>query len=236
MSIKLVIFDADNTLIDFIKCEQFGLNYMCNHLNITPSAEFFSTFSKIDHSLWETGNYLGKQVLKDNIPIKRFKILFEICNIDSIKFAVANKLYMEGFKKAIFPLESSHEIIKYLYDHKIIVCVATNGLVELQYPRIKNTTFGKYIKLIVASEEVGFNKPNPLIFKKILKDTNLNSNEALVVGDSLFTDILGAQNANIKSVWYNPNKKINESGIVPDYEIYNMVELKRIVIKNDSSV
>jgi len=41
--------------------------------------------------------------------------------------------------------------------------------VELQYPRIKNTTFGKYIKLIVASEELGFNKPNPLIFKKILK-------------------------------------------------------------------
>ena len=233
MSIKLVIFDADNTLIDFLKCEQFGLEYMCSQLNIIPTSEFFSTFSKIDHSLWETGNYHGVQVAKEDIPIFRFKLLFETCNIYSIEFELANKLYMEGFKQAVFPLESSHEIVEYLYNNEIIVCVATNGLVELQYPRIKNTTFGKYITLIVTSEEVGVNKPNPKIFKRILEYTNLNATEALVVGDSLSIDILGARNANIKSVWYNPNQNINDSNIIPDYEIYNMIKLKELINKKD---
>ena len=60
--------------------------------------------------------------------ILRFKLLFEICKIDSIVGKLANKLYMEGFKQAVFPLESSHEIIEYLYHNEIIVCVATNGL------------------------------------------------------------------------------------------------------------
>lgn len=229
MSIKLVVFDADNTLIDFLKCEQSGLEYMCNQLNIIPTHELFATFSKIDHSLWETGSYHGVQVLKEEIPILRFKLLFEICKIDSIDFKLANKLYMEGFKQAVFPLESSHEIIEYLYHNEIIVCVATNGLVELQYPRIKNTTFGKYIDLIVASEEVGVNKPNPKIFKRILEQTKLNSTEAIVVGDSLSNDILGAKNADIRSVWYNPNRNINDSGIMPDYEISHMIELKKII-------
>src|SRR5690554_1968333 len=111
MSYKLVIFDADNTLIDFLKCEQFGLEYMCNYLKIIPKFDLFSTFSKIDHSLWETGSYGDIQVAKIDIPIFRFKLLFEICKIDSIEFALANKLYMEGFKQALFPLESSHEIV-----------------------------------------------------------------------------------------------------------------------------
>ena len=231
MSYKLVIFDADNTLIDFLKCEQFGLEYMCNKLNIIASFDLFSTFSKIDHSLWETGSYNDIQVAKKDIPIFRFKLLFEICEIDSIDSALANKLYMEGFKQALFPLESSHEIIKYLYDNEIIVCVATNGLVDLQYPRIINTSFGKYITRIVASEEVGVNKPNPKIFESILRYTNLNATEALVVGDSLTNDILGAKNANIKSVWYNPNQNINDSKIIPDYEISNMIKLKEIINK-----
>jgi YjjG family noncanonical pyrimidine nucleotidase len=232
METKLVIFDADNTLIDFHKCEQFGLEYMFRQFNIKPSEKLFSTFSKIDHSLWTKGNYQDIQISKENIPIYRFKLLFEICDIDLKEFDLANNLFMEGFKRAIFPLKESHEIVEYLHNKGIIVCVATNGLVELQYPRIRNTSFGKYITQIVASEEVGLNKPDPLIFMKILDFTGIHSNEVLVVGDSLSNDVLEAKNTGLKSVWYNPNRSKNSSGISSDYEISNMNELKNIITNN----
>ena len=61
-----------------------------------------------------------------------------------------------------------------------------------------------------------------------IKRSNLKPNEAIVVGDSLEKDIQGAKNANIKSVWYNPMQKDNNTAIVPDYEIKNLLELKNM--------
>lgn len=61
-----------------------------------------------------------------------------------------------------------------------------------------------------------------------IKRSNLKPNEAIVVGDSLEKDIQGAKNANIKSAWYNPKQKVNDTAIVPDYEIKNLLELKNM--------
>jgi FMN phosphatase YigB (HAD superfamily) len=49
-----------------------------------------------------------------------------------------------------------------------------------------------------------------------------------MIGDSLKNDIQGAKNANIKSVWYNPGHDKNETDILPDYEINNLLQLKDI--------
>jgi len=64
----------------------------------------------------------------------------------------------------VFPFKNSSGIIKKLFDKGYNIYVVTNGLISLQYPRIVNTSFGKYIRRIFVSEEVGENKPNPKIF------------------------------------------------------------------------
>jgi FMN phosphatase YigB (HAD superfamily) len=50
-----------------------------------------------------------------------------------------------------------------------------------------------------------------------------------MVGDSLKNDILGAKNANIKAIWYNPEQQRNESDITPDYEIANLLHIKKFL-------
>lgn len=229
MSIKLVIFDADDTLIDFQKCEKFGLQHVFSFLNLPLTDEAYMTFSEIDHTLWSKGIWKKIKVLRDDIPIRRFEILFKTLDIDYYDYERVNELFMRKFKDAIFPLEKSHKIIEQLYYNNIIVCVATNGLVKLQYPRILNTSFGRYVTQIVASEEVGEAKPNPKIFKKILNDNHMNSDEAIVIGDSLNNDILGSINASIKSVWFNPKNKDNHTSIKPDFIISDMEEIIEII-------
>lgn len=229
MKIKLVIFDADNTLIDFLKCERDALKSVFDHFRIELTNEAINLFSQIDNSLWRNGKWNNELVNSLDIPIKRFEILFKQLSLNNIDFELANKIFMNRFANTNYPLEDADEIVEYLYKKKITVCVATNGLVKLQYPRIINTNFGKYIKRIVVSEEVKKNKPSPEIFHEILKLENILSENAIVVGDSLPNDILGAKNAKIKSIWFNPNKLINKTEIVPTYEINSLLEIKTIV-------
>jgi len=102
----------------------------------------------------------------------------------------------------------------------------TNGLIELQRPRVINSKIGKFISHIIVSEEVGEHKPNPLIFYTLLKRIQLSPCDVIMIGDSINNDILGAKNAGIKSVWYNPEHMKNKADILPDYEIADLLELK----------
>ena len=102
------------------------------------------------------------------------------------------------------------------------------GLVRLQKPRILNSKISKYISDIIVSEEVGLAKPNPIVFNTLLQNNNINSSEAIMIGDSLEKDIQGAKNANMKSIWYNPKEKNNNTNIIPDYEIKSLLELKHL--------
>lgn len=214
-----------------MKCERFGLDYAFKFLSIIPDECLYETFSKIDRALWEEGNYLGVSVSKEDIPIHRFVLLTKELNLELTDFQLANTLFMEGFRNAVFPLDESYEIIEYISSMKIMIYIATNGLVKLQKPRVMNTSFGKYIDRVVASEEAGVNKPNPLIFQKILEDAKVSADEAIVIGDSLMHDVLGAKNAGIRSIWYNPFRQVNKSDISPDYEVIHLIDVKKIIDK-----
>lgn len=229
MAIKLVIFDADDTLIDFHKCERFALEYVFKELNLVLNQEIYDLFSKIDRDLWSYGKWENQSVEKLDIPILRFNYLFKHFNINYTNYSYVNELFMKGLKSAVFPLNDSFEVLKERNNKNIKTSVATNGLIELQKPRIENTNFGRYINQIVTSEEVGESKPNPKIFIKILEDNNIDNSEVIVCGDSLSNDILGAKNANIKSVWFNPNMKKNNTSIIPDYSINSLKEIILII-------
>jgi FMN phosphatase YigB (HAD superfamily) len=107
--------------------------------------------------------------------------------------------------------------------------VVTNGLIELQKPRVVNSELGKFISHIMVSEEVGAYKPNPLIFNTLLKRIGLTPYDVIMVGDSVKNDVQGAKNAGIKVIWYNPEHLENKTKILPDYEIFDLIELKNIL-------
>lgn len=229
-NIKIIIFDLDNTLVDFDSSEKDALKQAFDLMKVPFNLEVWKDFSKIDRDLWTNGTYNSIEISNDKIPLKRFEFLFEKHNINHVDIIKINDLFMEAFSKTIFPYEEAESILKYLKNKGYIITVATNGLKKLQYPRILNSNLGQYITQIVASEEVGFSKPNPLIFNKLLQDNKFTSKEAVIIGDSLLNDIQGAKNAHIKSIWLNAkDKEIANEKIIPDYTISNLMELTNIL-------
>lgn len=229
MKIKMVIFDLDNTLIDFYQNEQDAITHVFLNMDLKINEDVIKLFSSIDSQLWTHGKFRDYKVSKKDIPIRRFEILFKELNLKIKSYEKANELFMDGLIKNVYEMPFANEIINYLSSKGYIISIATNGLVKLQYPRMKNTSFSDKINQIIASEEVGVNKPDPTIFNKLLKDNMLDASETIMIGDSLRNDIESAKSIGIKTIWFNPNKITNNSRIHPDYEIDNLLEIKNIL-------
>lgn len=228
-NIKAIFFDADDTIVDHKECEKEALEYLFDNIQKEYKVQYQDIFRPLDRNLWNSVENNSNLVPKEDIPEYRFKEFFKEINLEYTDYKKANKLFQKGFANAVALTKNAYDIIEYLYEKKYKICVVTNGLVKLQIPRIKNSQISKYISEIIVSEEVGVNKPNPQIFNVLLNKLSLKPSQVIMIGDSLEKDIKGAENANIKTIWYNPNKKVNRTQIIPNYQITNLLELKEIL-------
>lgn len=227
MKYKIIIFDADDTLFDFKKSEREAFKDTMEEFNLDYDENYhFKVYKEINTALWKDFE-LGI-IPQEKINEVRFKIFSEALNIkfNTDKFAYS---YIENLGNASFLYEESTELIEYLY-RDYILFIVTNGLKEVQNNRIKKSSIAKYFKNIIVSDEVNVAKPNPKIFEYALIDVaNTYSDEILVVGDSLSSDIQGGINLKADTCWYNPDKIENKTTITPTYEISNLMELKDIL-------
>lgn len=100
-------------------------------------------------------------------------------------------------------VEGAIELLEYLRTlYKIVI--VSNGFVETQHRKLSGSGLASYIDHIVLSEEVGISKPSKGIFDKALSVSHTRRDEAIMVGDSWDADILGARNAKLPSIWFNP--------------------------------
>lgn len=112
---------------------------------------------------------------------------------------------------------------------KYILAIITSGAPDLQREKIRAAKLGKFFAQIVISGEVGVGKPDPEIFNIALKRIGIKPDQAVMAGNNLETDIKGANEAGMKSVWLNRKKERNKTSIKPDYEINNLNELEPIL-------
>ena len=110
-------------------------------------------------------------------------------------------------------------------DHTL--CIASNGLTDLQMGKLKSLE--PYISHYFISEDMDCIKPEPEYFRYIFNKLGCTANDCIMVGDSLKNDIDGANTSGIASCYYNPTEYVNKTGIIPTYEIRDFSELLNIV-------
>jgi putative hydrolase of the HAD superfamily len=89
----------------------------------------------------------------------------------------------------------------------------------------------QYFRCTVFSDEVGYHKPHPTIFRKAVEELQVKASETLHVGDLLEADIIGAKAMGMKAVWFNVAERSYQKGttFVPDYEIQALSQLLEII-------
>ncbi|WP_066195435.1 MULTISPECIES: HAD family hydrolase [Gracilibacillus] len=136
--------------------------------------------------------------------------------------------FPEKRKESPFVYEETYAVLKKLQpDYQLIML--TNGSPDLQNTKLTITPeLRPYFDHIIISGDFGRGKPDPAIFKHVLEVAGVTNEEALMVGDNLMTDILGANRTGIKSVWINHEGKTAED-VKPTYEISRLEELLEVL-------
>ena len=228
---ELLLFDADGTLFDYHLAEKTALSYLYNRFEIEISLEQFIKLYKEENSLvWK--EFEEGEISADKLKTKRFERLLQKINTN-LNVKECSDFYLDILAKQHFLIEGAKDILQFLRNHLKIVLI-TNGLTSVQKQRITLANFDILFHGIVISEEIGYSKPGKEIFKFALDIVNhSNKDSALIVGDNLNSDILGGINFGIKTCWFNQNRQQLPEGIIPDYIINSLFELKKVVFSRD---
>lgn len=222
MKFKTLLFDVDDTLLDFQLAEKKALKALFEEENISLTATIEATYKKINHQLWsdfEIGK-IGKEVVIDT----RFKRLFEELGRD-VDGKKMDEKYRHHLSRGHDLLGNSKQIIEELQPHYDLYIV-TNGVAETQYPRLEASKLLPLFKDTFVSEEVGYQKPMKEYFDYVFERIpNFEPEKTLIVGDSLTSDIKGGNMAKIKTAWLNPKKLAAIEGIQPDYTMTKLEDI-----------
>ncbi|MEF9992436.1 MAG: YjjG family noncanonical pyrimidine nucleotidase [Romboutsia sp.] len=227
MKYKVIFFDADETLFDFKKTEDFALNKLIDAINMDNSKDLcISTYKEINKQIWE--EFEKGLISSDDLKVERFVRFSNEINY-SCDPKTLSSMYVDFLGEGSFIYEETLELMSYLHN-KYKISIITNGLKDVQNKRIKNSSINSYFDDVVISDEIKIAKPNPYIFEHALKNLNhSDKSSVLMIGDSLTSDIQGGINAGIDTCWLNQNKSTNNTNIIPKYEIFNLLDLKNIL-------
>ena len=225
--IRTVFLDLDDTILDFGRGERKALCRTLLDLGINPSPELVARYVEINIGLWRA--FERREIDREEVLVGRFRRLFSEFNIMASAEA-AEESYEKYLSMEHDFLPGAEQMLKDLYnDGRYSLYMATNGNPAVQWPRIKDTDIGKYFKDIFISYDFGVGKPNREFFERCFERIeDFKPEEAIIIGDSLTSDIKGGINAGIKTCHFN-HRNHAYSDIIPDYEIKNMSELKALI-------
>ncbi len=222
--IKAVLIDIDDTIFDFEKCSKNAFKKTLKKLDLFYEEKDFSYFNKVNDILW-TKQKLGELNI-NQIFIERSNMMSKYFGLD-IEKEIFNNLFVEFLYDEIEIVDEVEGLLSYLSD-KYQIFAASNGVYDMQVNRIKKSNLDKYFDEIFVSDKIGFEKPDKRFFQKIMNITKFSNNDLIMIGDSIKSDIIGAKNSNIKSIYFNKeNKKNSDENFT--YQVKNLSEIKKIL-------
>ena len=224
---RTLLFDVDDTLLDFGAAEREALRLLFKEQNIPLSPEIEADYKKINQDLWKS--FEEGKINRDEVVNTRFTVLFKAYNreVDGALLEKSYRSYLEEGKQLV---HGALELITDLQDQYDLYIV-TNGVSKTQYKRLRASGLYLLFKDIFVSEDTGSQKPKREYFDYVFaRIADFDVNQALIIGDSLSADIKGGQLAGLDTCWLNPEIKPNNTGIVPTYEIQKLEELSRILL------
>lgn len=222
--IEFLFLDLDDTILDFQKAERLALAKTLESFGLPPTDTVLARYHEINREHWE--RLERKELTRQQVLVGRFAALFQEMGLSAEAEKVA-RAYEENLSQGHYFLPGAEEALKSL-SKKYKLYLASNGTARVQAGRLKSAGIIPYFQEIFVSEEMGYNKPDPAYFDACFaRIPGFRKERAMMVGDSLTSDILGGIQAGIATCWVNPHRKTGS--IRPDYEIESITQLEALL-------
>lgn len=219
--IKSLFLDLDDTILDFHKAERLAIAKTFRNLGLEPTEAVLEHYHQVNRLHWEALE--RGEMTRDQVLVGRFQVLFQDYGME-VDPVLCARSYEQNLGVGHYFLPGAEETVKRLsrtYD----LYLASNGTASVQHSRLTSAGLYPYFKEVFISQNLGANKPSREYFEACYqKIPGFHPGEAMMVGDSLTSDILGGIRGGMHTCWVNPEGR-DPGDIRPDYTIKSIAEL-----------
>ena len=223
-----VFWDLDQALLDFGRSMEYALQAVFAQYGLKINEEMTARYSVINRSYWlrlESG-----ELSKEQVTVGRFRTFFEELGITHVSPEELNVDYQRELGSVFFFMEGAKELVALLKERGYRQYVVTNGVNATQANKMRLSGLDRIMDGVFVSELMGYPKPRKEFFDGCFAAlSDVDRNKCILVGDSLTSDMRGAENAGIASCWFNPEKQEKDVDVRTDYEIRRLEELISIL-------
>lgn len=220
---RYLIFDADHTLISFDEDERRAFRTAFDEVGmIYDDAAVEACWRYSAHNWNELGlNDVHKREIYENYHLLYHEHIRSLFDWVERNYSLPDReRAVQTFERTLglpsHPIEGALEAVKILSE-SYKICIATNGLTFLQHGRLRE--FEPYLTKKFISEEMGYIKPQAEYYRVMFSELGATADECLMIGDSLSSDVAGANGVNMDAVWYNPAHRPLPDGVKILFEI-----------------
>ena len=226
MKFSYLLFDADDTLFDFPKASARAFSAMCRSNGVPDTLDTRAIYHRINQKLWAA--FDRGECTKDFLVVERFRRFLKEMGLDR-DAARCNELHLQVLGQNTLLLPHALEVCRGLSrEHRLYI--VTNAVAAVQRSRLAGSAIAPYITGAFISEEARASKPSAAYFDYVFSRIDgITRENCLLVGDSLSSDIRGANNYGLPCCWYNPKEAAQPEDLRIDYEIRDLRQLYDLV-------
>lgn len=224
--IEYLFLDLDDTILDFHAAEAVAVSKTLRKFGIEPRLETVERYKQINILHWkmlERG-----EITREQVKVGRFQALFHEMGLDCDAEAVTRD-YELNLAVGHWFLPGAEEAVERL-SKKYRLFLASNGTASVQKGRMTSANLCRFFEKVFVSEEVGHNKPEKAYFDACFAQIpDFDPEKAMIVGDSLTSDIRGGINAGIRTCWVNRHRTPRDPDIPAEFEIESLSQLEALL-------
>lgn len=223
---EFLFLDLDDTILDFHKAERIALSKTLRQFGVEPTEEVLALYHKIN--LWHWEQLEKGKLTRDEVQVGRFAALFRELGVsaDAVR---CTRSYEGNLAVGHYFLPGAEEAVASL-SQKYRLFLASNGTASVQAGRLTSANLYRFFETVFISQELGFNKPAKEFFDACFaRIPDFDPKKAVMVGDSLTSDILGGLRAGLRTCWLNPARLPPDPAIRPDCEIRSLAQLEALL-------
>ena len=225
--LRYILLDVDDTILDFRKSQDEAIKYMLDYFGVFIDESMPEVYHECNAKCWRA--YERGEISQAEIFPLRFKLLFDHYGIDTVPYMDAEHIYHPKLDTLAYPRDGAMDFLSKIVE-RYHVYIITNGAMRTQDMRLSKSGIADMVDGIFISERVGFSKPNIRFFEAVRDSIDgFDERDAVVIGDSLTSDIRGGNNADIRTIWYNPKSMPNTTDVRPDYIATSYEEILEIL-------
>ena len=191
-------------------------------MGVSPTPERVQSYHEINLKHWrmlERG-----EITRERLLVRRFEFFFASVGVVADADRTQRVYEYELGLRSYF-LEGAKEMLDELKAAGYRLYLASNGTTVVQTPRIRAAALAPYFDGIFLSEAIGCDKPSRAFFDACFAEIrDFSPEQAIILGDSLSSDIAGGLNAGIQTCWFHPAGTPPTGAVRPHHQISTLSE------------